>query len=218
MINRFTYRLFCLLLLLPLMVLTACDSEPPTLMKAIKQFESNEKRDQHIEYMRTHHMHALKHKRDETMYNGIRTEEHSLNACIDCHVPTSHNGKVLRHTDQEHFCTTCHTYVAEKLNCFECHIDHPDEAIADSYPETKIKNSENEQTIPVSKVLAGKNLIKMSKQELIDLAFTYSKEKPALAKLPKSGGMYSTSSTELSFKDSENKDSEIKTEKGGSNE
>jgi len=112
--------------LLPLLALNACDNaKPPELMKASKQFESDEIRDQHIAYMRTHHMHALKHKRDETVYNGIRTEQHSLNACINCHVPESYKGKVLRHTDPEHFCTTCHTYVAEKLDCFECHVDHP---------------------------------------------------------------------------------------------
>jgi len=210
MINRFIHRLCYLMLLLPLVVMTACDSEPPTLMKATKQFESDEKRDQHIEYMRTHHMHALKHKRDETMYQGIRTEEHSLNACINCHVPSSHNGKVLRHTDQEHFCTTCHTYVAEKLNCFECHVDHPIEAIEEALLKSKTSDTENQKMIPVSEVLAGKDLSKMSKQELIDLAFTYSKEKLPLVKPAKSGG--------VSFTDSEKMESEVKTEKGGSNE
>jgi len=105
--------------------LSACDSKPPELMKAVKQFESDEVRDAHVKNMRKNHMDELLHKRDETMIKGIRTEENSLKACISCHVPEKHNGKVLRHTDPEHFCSTCHGYVAMKLDCFQCHVDHP---------------------------------------------------------------------------------------------
>ncbi len=107
--------------------LSACDSngQPPELMKAVKQFKSDEIRDAHVKNMRKNHMDELLHKRDETMINGIRTEEHSLKACINCHIPEQHNGKVLRHTDPEHFCSTCHGYVAAQLDCFQCHVDHP---------------------------------------------------------------------------------------------
>lgn len=105
--------------------LSGCDSEPPTLMKASKQFESDKIRDSHIAHMRKNHMDELMHKRDETVYNGIRTEKYSLNACISCHVPEKHNGEVLRHTNPEHFCSTCHGYVAAQLDCFDCHVDHP---------------------------------------------------------------------------------------------
>jgi len=107
--------------------LNACDSnsEPPKLMKAVKQFESDEIRDGHIKNMRKNHMDELLHKRDETVIKGIRTKEHSLKACINCHVPEEYNGKVLRSTDPEHFCSTCHNYVAQKLDCFQCHVDHP---------------------------------------------------------------------------------------------
>ncbi|KAG1650485.1 Hdr-like menaquinol oxidoreductase iron-sulfur subunit 1 [Nymphon striatum] len=79
--------------------LSACDSTPPKLMKASKQFDTDERRDQHVAYMRTNHMDVLMHKRDETMYDGIRTKKGSLKACINCHVPEEHNG--------------------------ECHVDHP---------------------------------------------------------------------------------------------
>jgi hypothetical protein len=106
--------------------LSACDSsKPPVPMKAVKQFKSDEIRDGHIKNMRKNHMDELLHKRDETMIKGIRTKKHSLKACISCHVPEQHNGKVLRHTDPEHFCSTCHGYVAQKLDCFQCHVDHP---------------------------------------------------------------------------------------------
>ena len=35
--------------------------------------------------MRRDHMKLLKHQRDKTMYEGIRTKPHSLNECIACH-------------------------------------------------------------------------------------------------------------------------------------
>ena len=106
--------------------LTACKSaEPPKLMKAVTQFESDEIRDQHILRMRKNHKDDLLHKRDETLIKGIRTEKNSLKACINCHVPEKYNGEILRHTNPEHFCSTCHGFVAQQLDCFECHVDHP---------------------------------------------------------------------------------------------
>ena len=35
--------------------------------------------------MRRDHMKLLKHQRDKTMHQGIRTKPHSLNECISCH-------------------------------------------------------------------------------------------------------------------------------------
>ena len=94
-------------------------------MKAVKQFSSDEIRDAHVKNMRKNHMDELIHKRDETMYKGIRTEMHSLKACINCHVPEKYNGEILRHTNPKHFCSTCHGYVAQEIDCFQCHVDHP---------------------------------------------------------------------------------------------
>jgi len=138
-----------------LLGLSACDSEPPALMKASKQFESDEIRDKHVAHMRKNHMDELMHKRDDTVYNGIRTKKHSLNACINCHVPEQHNGEVLRHTNAEHFCSTCHGYVAAKLDCFQCHVDHPvkKEATAEAAPQSSeqqgdsLSVAQNHQTI-----------------------------------------------------------------------
>ena len=196
------------ILCISLLGITACDSEPPALMKATVQFESEEKRDKHISYMRTHHMHALKHKQDDTMYNGIRTEKHSLKACINCHVPESYNGKVLRHTDPEHFCSTCHNYVAEKLNCFECHVDHPvktEESVNKASRLSDTDNAEVEKVkkeISVAKLLARKDLSKLSKEELFELAFTYSKNKPKSLKDLKSRGVSSNDNEETNLNDS----------------
>ena len=124
---KMTRSAYLAVLMLMLAVgLSACDgAKPPELMKAVKQFDSQEKTLAHVKNMRKNHMDELLHKRDETMKKGIRTEEHSLKACINCHVPESYNGKVLRHTNPKHFCSTCHGYVAQKLDCFQCHVDHP---------------------------------------------------------------------------------------------
>ncbi|MEE9327944.1 MAG: hypothetical protein V3U71_11715 [Cocleimonas sp.] len=106
--------------------LSACDgAKPPTLMKAVKQFDSDATRDKHVKHMRKNHMDELLHKRDQTLIQGIRTKKFSMKECINCHIPEKHNGEILRHTNPEHFCSTCHGYVAQKLDCFDCHVDHP---------------------------------------------------------------------------------------------
>ena len=168
--------LIFLLMLIALLGLSACDSEPPTLMKATKQFESDEIRDKHIVDMRKNHMDALKHKRDETVYKGIRTEKNSINACINCHVPESYNGEILRHTDEKHFCTTCHTYVAAKLDCFECHVDHPiktDDIAEVTNPKSLNNESLNSEII--NSEIINKDLTQLSRSELLILANRYKK-------------------------------------------
>ncbi len=105
--------------------LSACDSQPPKPMKAVKQFDTDKELQAHLSHIRKDHMDLLRHKRDETMIRGIRTKENSLKGCIDCHVPVEYNGKVLRHEDPEHFCATCHNYVSADPDCFQCHVDHP---------------------------------------------------------------------------------------------
>ena len=71
-----------------------------------------------VEEMRRNHMEMLKHQRDRTMRAGIRGEPASLNACIECHA-SKKTGSVLG--GKENFCQGCHSYVAVKLDCFECH-------------------------------------------------------------------------------------------------
>ena len=43
--------------------------------------------------MRKEHYLFLLHQRDETVVNGIRTKNHSLANCIDCHVSYDEKGK-----------------------------------------------------------------------------------------------------------------------------
>lgn len=73
-------------------------------------------------YMRRNHMKLLMHHRDDTVHQGIRTEKHSLQNCINCHA-SSKNNSVLG-TDQN-FCQSCHTYAAVKLDCWDCHASKP---------------------------------------------------------------------------------------------
>jgi hypothetical protein len=76
--------------------------------------------------IRTKHMDFLMHQRDATMLEGIRTKQHSLKECINCHVPaTKQDGTPLHYGDKEHFCTTCHAAVGQKIDCFQCHADRP---------------------------------------------------------------------------------------------
>ena len=77
--------------------------------------------------MRANHMKYLLHKRDLTMYDGIRTKQHSLVECIDCHATPNEDGQIVRVFDEsgQHFCASCHKAASVKLDCFECHADRP---------------------------------------------------------------------------------------------
>ena len=78
--------------------------------------------------MRKNHMEFLKHKRDETMREGVRTKNHSLVECIDCHVTPNDKGEYARIGDNGHFCSSCHNYAAVNVDCFDCHSDLPEGA------------------------------------------------------------------------------------------
>jgi hypothetical protein len=79
------------------------------------------------EVMRREHMNMLKHQRDRTVHEGIRTAQHSLKGCIDCHANAA-NGAVTGQRDN--FCQSCHAYAAVKLDCFECHSAKPSASTA----------------------------------------------------------------------------------------
>jgi len=73
--------------------------------------------------MRRNHMKYLLHQRDETVHEGIRTKQFSLEECIDCHVSSAPDAP--RVSSEQHFCNSCHTYAAVNIDCFECHADRP---------------------------------------------------------------------------------------------
>jgi [DsrC]-trisulfide reductase subunit J len=80
--------------------------------------------------MRRDHMKYLLHQRDRTMREGIRTKQHSLAACVECHASTK-TGSVL---GQGGFCQDCHSYAGVKLDCFECHAAKPERLSARARP------------------------------------------------------------------------------------
>jgi hypothetical protein len=71
-------------------------------------------------FMRRNHMKLIRHQRDLTVHEGIRTTQHSLANCVNCHA-SPRTGRVTGSKDA--FCEGCHSYAAVKLDCFECHAD-----------------------------------------------------------------------------------------------
>ncbi len=74
------------------------------------------------QFMRRNHMDLLKHHRDETLRQGIRTTKHSLKKCVECHA-SEKTGSVAASKDD--FCASCHSYAAVKLDCWDCHATKP---------------------------------------------------------------------------------------------
>lgn len=84
-----------------------------------------------LEVMRRQHGHFLKHHRDKTMHEGIRTKQHSLIECINCHVtPSADAGHYPSIQSETHFCRNCHSYAAVNIDCFQCHASKPGDTVA----------------------------------------------------------------------------------------
>lgn len=95
----------------------------PVITKAAK----GERCVEDTDYMRRNHMNLLLVHRDRTVLQGIRTKQHSLKGCIDCHASET-TGSVAAAKDD--FCVSCHSYAAVKIDCFECHSTKPQGAPA----------------------------------------------------------------------------------------
>ncbi len=78
--------------------------------------------------MRRNHMKYILHQRDETVHEGYRAPQFSFTGCIDCHASKDEQGQWLAIESPDHFCSSCHTYAAVKIDCFQCHADKPEEA------------------------------------------------------------------------------------------
>jgi hypothetical protein len=109
-----------LIAFLPLASASAGDSVPKPLI----QKGQGEQCVEDTDFMRRNHMKVLDHHRDKTMREGIRTKQHSLKNCIDCHATPDASGQrtVL---GKDHFCQSCHTYAAVQVDCFQCHSSKP---------------------------------------------------------------------------------------------
>jgi hypothetical protein len=82
-------------------------------------------------FMRRNHMELLKHQRDRTVRDGVRTVRHSLANCIACHADKE-TGSVVGVNSQgkKGFCAGCHGFVGVQLDCFDCHATRPKVAVA----------------------------------------------------------------------------------------
>jgi hypothetical protein len=120
------YKITALLAALVLPIMVQADSLLPELPKAKKKYNEETLCVEPVAEMRKDHMSMIMHQRDKTLRQGIRTKQHSLKECIDCHNAPAEDGKVARAEENEHFCSTCHTYAAVKIDCFSCHSDKPE--------------------------------------------------------------------------------------------
>jgi len=89
----------------------------PVIPKAVKGEQCVEP----VGVMRRLHGEYLNHQRDETMREGIRGKKYSLRQCIDCHAVPDPKTKDSEIRTVEPFCTACHEYAANTIDCFECH-------------------------------------------------------------------------------------------------
>lgn len=80
-----------------------------------------------VEVMRRDHMEFLKHKRDATMYLGVRTEKYSLVGCIGCHAAKGEDGQYIPVDAPGQACSSCHDYTSVSMDCFSCHATIPEE-------------------------------------------------------------------------------------------
>jgi hypothetical protein len=78
-------------------------------------------------FMLRNHMELLKHHRDKTVHDGIRTTRHSLANCVNCHAGKE-TGRVTGGKDA--FCESCHKFAAVKLDCWDCHTDRAQVGLA----------------------------------------------------------------------------------------
>ena len=111
-----------LLLALPLA------SQAGDLLPSIPKANKGDKCVEPTEEMREHHMEYILHQRVDTLRRGIRTTKYSLKKCIECHNAPAKDGKVARFGNKDHFCSSCHSYAAVNVDCFECHADKPENA------------------------------------------------------------------------------------------
>lgn len=72
--------------------------------------------------MRRQHPQMLANQKNRTVREGIRGERVEFKGCIACHA-SSENGSVVG--TERNFCQSCHSFVAVKLDCFDCHQPAP---------------------------------------------------------------------------------------------
>jgi hypothetical protein len=110
-------RVICLLALLLPVLAFGSDRVP----KPVIEIDKPGKCVEDTATMRREHPDMLKHQRELTVHEGIRTRQHSLKECIGCHA-NKKTGSVL---GEKGFCQSCHDYASVKIDCFSCHASKP---------------------------------------------------------------------------------------------
>ena len=95
----------------------------PYIPEAQERFSETQGCVEETQDMRVNHMEYILHQRDATVHEGIRDKQHSLVECINCHVSEAPDAP--RISSEKHFCSSCHTYAAVSIDCFQCHADRP---------------------------------------------------------------------------------------------
>lgn len=110
-------RVLCLLALLLPVFASASDRVP----KPVINIDQPGRCVEDTATMRREHPDMLKHQRDRTMHEGVRTPKHSLKECVQCHASRK-TGSVL---GENGFCQSCHQYASVSIDCFRCHASKP---------------------------------------------------------------------------------------------
>ncbi|MDM8565313.1 hypothetical protein QUF74_06630 [Candidatus Halobeggiatoa sp. HSG11] len=131
-ILKFLGKLSCgLLLAMAVNGVSAGEVPMPEIPKAKSNFSAEQSCVEPTDFMRQRHGLFLKHYRHDTMRRGMRTLQHSLVACINCHVTADESGNYPTvHQSSKHFCRSCHTYAAVNIDCFQCHTSKPQESFS----------------------------------------------------------------------------------------
>lgn len=77
------------------------------------------------DWMRRNHMQLVKHDRDVTVHDGVRTVDGSLSECVACHANKDSTGTPVSVNGPDQFCAGCHEYTGTSLDCFLCHSTVP---------------------------------------------------------------------------------------------
>ena len=121
--QNFYRYLFLFIILTPLNI-SSHNNEPHSI-KGSSKADSMTQCVEPTEIMQKEHFVFLYHQRDNTVIDGIRTKQHSLADCIDCHVGYDEKGVAIPINSEGQFCQTCHVQTAVNIDCFSCHATVP---------------------------------------------------------------------------------------------
>ena len=131
------------------------DTKPTRVPVPTVNIEKGDKCVEPIEIMRRDHMNFILHQRDETVHKGIRTKNHSLINCINCHANPETNSVV----GKDGFCESCHTYAAVTMDCFSCHSASPEKGAAAFKAFEPNRNERLKQMVHIPAVPAKRTAI-----------------------------------------------------------